>query len=195
MATQPASTKSSLQQRLTARARTQFADMAATLTDGGHLPLCRLRYGGSASRWGFAVYRASHDDYEPSMPPSGEFAGIPEEALDCACGLYLGDPTATPRIARRGVDSSQRLGRHRWKVERSLAWLLANRRLTVRYERRADILLAFLHLACVPICAYKLRPLSTHACSDAGSRDEPNASRGLLPDIARSRVDGGLPFK
>jgi hypothetical protein len=33
-----------------------------------------------------------------------------------------------------------RLGRHRWKVKRSLAWLLANRRLTVRYERRANIL-------------------------------------------------------
>jgi hypothetical protein len=41
-----------------------------------------------------------------------------------------------PRIARRGVESTTRLGRHRWKVERSLAWLLANRRLTVRYERR-----------------------------------------------------------
>jgi transposase len=38
------------------------------------------------------------------------------------------------------MESSKRLGRHRWKVERSLAWLLANRRLTVRYERRADIL-------------------------------------------------------
>jgi transposase len=55
--------------------------------------------------------------------------------------------------------SSQRLGRHRWKVERSLAWLLANRRLTVRYERRADILSAFLDLACALICARKLRPL------------------------------------
>jgi hypothetical protein len=29
----------------------------------------------------------------------------------------------TPRIARRGVESSQRLGRHRYVVERSLAWL------------------------------------------------------------------------
>jgi transposase len=57
------------------------------------------------------------------------------------------------------VESSQRLGRHRWKVERSLAWLLANRRLTVRYERHADILTAFLHLACALICAGKLRPL------------------------------------
>jgi transposase len=64
-----------------------------------------------------------------------------------------------PRVARRGVESSQRLGRHRWKVERSLAWLLANRRLTVRYERRADILTAFLHLACALICARRLRRL------------------------------------
>ena len=41
----------------------------------------------------------------------------------------------------------------------SLAWLLANRRLAVRYERRADILMAFLHLGCALICARKLRPL------------------------------------
>jgi transposase len=63
----------------------------------------------------------------------------------------------SPRIARRGVESSQRLGRHRWKVERSLAWLLADRRLTIRYERRADILTAFLHLACALIYARKLQ--------------------------------------
>jgi hypothetical protein len=56
------------------------------------------------------------------------------------------------------VESSERLGRHRWKVERSLAWLLANWRLTVRYERRADILTVFLHLACALICARKLQP-------------------------------------
>jgi hypothetical protein len=49
---------------------------------------------------------------------------------------------STPRIARRGVESNTRLGRHRWKVERSLAWLLANRRLTVPYERRADLRVA-----------------------------------------------------
>jgi transposase len=66
------------------------------------------------------------------------------------CRQALRQRGITPRIARRGVESSQRLGRHRWKVERSLAWLLANRRLTVRYERRADILTAFLQLACAP---------------------------------------------
>ena len=42
----------------------------------------------------FAVYRASHDDYQDSILPSGQFAGTPEQALDCACSLCLGDPTA-----------------------------------------------------------------------------------------------------
>jgi transposase len=75
------------------------------------------------------------------------------------CRRLLRRRGITAPIARRGIDSSTRLGRHRWKVERSLAWLLANRRLTVRYERRADILTAFLHLACALTCARKLRPL------------------------------------
>jgi IS5 family transposase len=72
------------------------------------------------------------------------------------CRRLLRRRGITPRIARRGVESNTRLGRHRWKVERSPAWLLANRRLTIRYERRADILTALLHLACALICARRL---------------------------------------
>ena len=57
------------------------------------------------------------------------------------------------RIARKGVESSERLGRHRWVVERTpLAWVGKYRRLTVRYERRDDIHEAFLHLGCALIC-------------------------------------------
>jgi transposase len=56
------------------------------------------------------------------------------------------------RIARRGIERSDRLGRHRWVVERTLAWLAKYRRLTIRYERRADIHQAFLSLACSLIC-------------------------------------------
>jgi IS5 family transposase len=63
----------------------------------------------------------------------------------------------TPRIARRGVESSGRLGRHRYVVERSLAWLVSYRRLQVRYERRADILTALLQLACALICLNSLQ--------------------------------------
>lgn len=57
-----------------------------------------------------------------------------------------------PRIARPRVDSSRRLGRHRWVVERTFAWLHRNRRLLVRYERRDDLHQAFLHLGCALIC-------------------------------------------
>jgi hypothetical protein len=64
------------------------------LADGTTLELCRLRYTGSAHRWGFAIYRASHDDDEDSYLPTGSPIGTCEDALDTACGLYLGDPTA-----------------------------------------------------------------------------------------------------
>ena len=62
-----------------------------------------------------------------------------------------------PRIARRGVESSARLGRHRWVVERTLAWLARFRRLTIRYERRADLHLAFTTLACALVCLNQCR--------------------------------------
>jgi transposase len=45
----------------------------------------------------------------------------------------------TPQIARRGIESSEKLGRYRWVVERTLSWMNRNRRLKVRYERRDDI--------------------------------------------------------
>jgi IS5 family transposase len=66
-----------------------------------------------------------------------------------------------PRIARKGIESSERLGRHRWVVERTLAWLNRFRRLTIRYERRADIHQAFLTLGCALICHSFLLRLAT----------------------------------
>ncbi len=108
VATAPESTKTSLWQRLSAHARQRwpqladvtirhrgsFAYLTGHLPDGTTQPLCRLRYSGSASQWGFALYLAIKDSYEDAILPSGNHAGTPEEALDCACGLYLNDPTA-----------------------------------------------------------------------------------------------------
>lgn len=108
MAAPPLSTKTSLQQRLSGRARERwpelsgvdvkfrgaFAYVTGTTASGETLPLMRLRYGGSAARWGFAIYLASKDGYQEAALPTGVFAGAPEDALDTACGLYLGDPTA-----------------------------------------------------------------------------------------------------
>lgn len=65
----------------------------------------------------------------------------------------------TPRIARRGVESPERLGRHRWVVERTLAWLARYRRLAVRYERLASMHLAFLTLGCALVCWKRLKGL------------------------------------
>ena len=58
----------------------------------------------------------------------------------------------TPRIARTGIESRTRLGRHRWVVERDFAWLHRNRHLLVRYERSPALHDAFLDLACALIC-------------------------------------------
>jgi hypothetical protein len=103
----PESTKNSVRQRLAARARQRwpqitelrmrhhgvFTYVEATTADTT-LPLCRLRYIGSARDWQVAIYRASHDDYQDSTFPSGLPFGTCQDALDLACGLYLGDPTA-----------------------------------------------------------------------------------------------------
>jgi hypothetical protein len=108
VATIPDSTKRSLRARLDTHAharwpamtevrlrfRGPFAYLDGVLADGEVLPLCRLRYTGSAHHWGFAIYRASHDDYEDSFLPTGNPTGTPEAALDTASGLYLTDPTA-----------------------------------------------------------------------------------------------------
>jgi transposase len=58
----------------------------------------------------------------------------------------------TPRIARRGVESSVRLGRYRWVVERTISWQQGFRRLRVRDEKRDDIHEALVHLANAMIC-------------------------------------------
>jgi len=68
------------------------------------------------------------------------------------CRQYLRRRGIGCRIARKGLDPSEKLGRYRWVVERTLAWLARFRRLTIRYERRADLHLAFLDLGCALIC-------------------------------------------
>lgn len=103
MATIPQSTKDSLELRLlalirkdwpqlrtiTLKFKAPFAYITGITNDEQSLPLCRLRYIGYASEWGFAPYRASHDDYAESYLPGGTATGTPEDALTTACRLYL----------------------------------------------------------------------------------------------------------
>ena len=66
------------------------------------------------------------------------------------------------RIARCGVESSDRLGRHRWKAERTIAWLVGCRRLRVRYDRSSERFYAFAMLAGDRLC-YNRLPCATTA--------------------------------
>ena len=76
------------------RFRAGYAYIDGVLPDDEVLPLCRLRFSGVLHTWGFAIYLASKDGYQDSLLPNGTPSGSPEEALDCACGLYLNDPAA-----------------------------------------------------------------------------------------------------
>ncbi|NNJ03431.1 IS5 family transposase [Streptomyces sp. PKU-MA01144] len=60
------------------------------------------------------------------------------------------------RIARKGIESSQRLSRHRWVVERTVSWPAGCRRLHRRYERKPDHFLAFVGIAAALICHRRL---------------------------------------
>jgi hypothetical protein len=66
-------------------------------------------------------------------------------------GSSIPHSIASPWIARRGIESSTKLGRHRRVAERDLAWLHRNRRLLVRYERDPELHDAF-HLGSALIC-------------------------------------------
>jgi transposase len=72
------------------------------------------------------------------------------------CGAGCAGGGITSRIARRGVETSERLGRYRWIIERSFAWLTGYRRLALRYERSARLFAAFLTLAATLTCYKKL---------------------------------------
>ena len=61
-----------------------------------------------------------------------------------------------PRIARKGVESSTRLGRYRWVAERDVAWLHRNRRLLIRDERDDALHQDFLALGCALVCWHLL---------------------------------------
>ncbi len=99
----PDSTKSSVTLRLLAHSeqhwpqlsrvevtwRGAFGYVTGVLRNGEKIPLCRLRYGGSAHSFGFAIYSAARDRCEDSALLTGLPAGTPQQALDTACTVHL----------------------------------------------------------------------------------------------------------
>ena len=130
------------------------------LVDGNGTPLAAVLTG--AQVHDSKIFEELVDGVEPVKGPRERPRKRPEKLhadKGCdyqRCRRFLDRRGIKARIARRAVESSQRLGRHRWVVERTLAWLSSYRRLCVRYERRADIHETFLELGCVLVCFNRL---------------------------------------
>ncbi len=116
---------------------------------------CRLT---GANRHDSKVFEDVIDAIRPIRRPRGRPRTRPaklhaDKAYDIPrCRRVLHRRRIKVRIARKGVDASEKLGRYRWVVERTLAWLAQFRRLTIRYERREDIHEAFHTLGCSLLC-------------------------------------------
>jgi transposase len=109
---------------------------------------------GPANRPDQELFEAVLDDIPPVATPTGHRRCRPErchadKAYDTRrCRGYLARRGIKVRIARCGVESSERLGRHRWKAERTIAWLFGCRRLRIRYDCGSERFYAFGLLAC-----------------------------------------------
>jgi transposase len=97
-----------------------------------------------------------------AIPPVAGQCGAPKRkpALIQADRGYDSDPLRAllaergigAEIARRYTSHGSSLGKTRWIVERTIAWLHQFRRLRIRFERLAQIHEAFLKLGCALIC-------------------------------------------
>jgi IS5 family transposase len=108
------------------------------------------------------VFQAVMDDVPPIRTPAGRRRTRPakvhaDKGYDSRANRgYLRRRGIKSRIARREVESSTRLGRHRWRVERSLSWLSCWRRLQARWDRDAGRWFAFVLVACAVVCFNRL---------------------------------------
>jgi transposase len=124
--------------------------------DAGGLPLSLIVSAANAND--STMLEAVLDDIPAIRMPTGRRRRRPgkvhaDKAYDHRrCRAYLRRRAIRPRIARRGIESSARLGRHRWTIERTGAWLGGFRRLRIRYERSSERFYALVMLACSVIC-------------------------------------------
>jgi transposase len=107
------------------------------------------------------MFQALLEDIPPVRTPAGRRTRPTKVHADKGYDsrsnrAYLRRRGITSRIARRQIESSARLGRHRWKVERSLSWLSCFRRLQVRWDRDAGRWFAFVLVACAVVCFNRL---------------------------------------
>jgi transposase len=63
---------------------------------------------------------------------------------------------AEPSIHKRDQPRGSGLGKRRWPVERSISWVLDNRRLALRYDRIGFVIQSLLQAACIFLVAGRL---------------------------------------
>jgi IS5 family transposase len=148
--------------------------------DGSGLPLTAAVTAANVNDT--TMLEAVVDDVLPVWTPSGRRRSRPaklhaDKGYDsCANRSYLRRRGIRARIARRGVESSTRLGRHRWKVERSLSWLSCFRRLQVRWDRDSGRWFAFVLVACTAVCCNRLSPAErSDTTAQPSCRDRPSS--------------------
>jgi hypothetical protein len=88
--------------KVRARYHGSFAYITGVLRNGEQIPLFRLRYGGSAHSFGFAIYSAARARHEDAVLLTGSPVGTPQEALDTACIVHLAGPGHEPPANLRG---------------------------------------------------------------------------------------------
>lgn len=105
-----------------------------------------------------------------AIPPVAGKRGRPRQRPDCVQGDRAYDSAAhrcllralriAPILAARRTAHGSGLGKTRWVIERSIAWLHQFRRLKIRYEKLDFVHEAFLTIACSIICWNFLKPLA-----------------------------------
>lgn len=127
-----------------------------TLTDGNGIPLTTSVTGANAhdvTQLLPLVVEIPAVAGKPGTPRSRPDAAVADRAYDSEPHREeLRQRGIDPFLAKRNTEHGSGLGAFRWVVERTLSWEHQNRRLRIRYERRADIHQAFLTLACIKIC-------------------------------------------
>jgi transposase len=144
-----------------------------------------------------SMLQAGLDDVPLVLTPSGRRRCRPDKVhadkgYDSAANrAYLRRRGIRPRIARRRVESSARLGRHRWRVERALSWLSCWRRLQVRWDRGSGCYFAFVLVACAVVCCSRLQR------QGSDPRSSPMAPVGACttsaPPLDVSTIDAIVP--
>ncbi len=131
------------------------------ICDGHGVPLAIQLTGANRndSQYALALVDAiPHLQGERGRPRHRPVCVVGDRAYDAQSirrGLWLRG--IRPWLAKRNTEHGSGLGRWRWVIERTFAWLNQFRRLRVRYEKRADIHEAFLTLGCALICWHFLR--------------------------------------